>query len=742
MPLRHLLGPPPARHSLKWRVPVAIASVIGIVLFSFVWVGQAIVERTLVEAGSTRLTTAAGVLARLLDRTAALAQVSKAGNAPELQAYLRQPSAGTEEPAREALRMLAVPSARRVELWDATGKRVLEFTRSTPPDVPPIDHVPAAGVTPLQVTRGVVHYDLVAPVGNGLGHIVIRTAVVPVNPESVSRLLGQYADALIGNRDGTVWFDLTKPVAGPAVRPDRDGKFEFVNETGERYIGAAAVVPGTPWVAWLQFPREQLVLPGAAFYKRMVPVAALFLLLGGILAWRITARFTRPIADLSAAAQAVAGGDYTRRLEVADRGEVGRLAQAFNVMTSMVEESQHRLEARVDARTAELATARVEADAANRAKSEFLSLMSHDLRTPLNAILGFAQLLESDRLTAEQADHVAHILNGGRHLLALISDVLDITRIESGQIGLTVEPVAVRELVLSAVDLVRPLAQQRGITMQVGSGVENVAVRADAQRFNQILLNLLSNAVKYNRPQGSVTVSGARVEGDRYRISVADTGVGLTASQVARLFQPFERLGAEQTSVEGTGLGLALSRALAEGMGGSLGVESAAGIGSTFWVELPETEMPAATQPVLTQPAEVPALPPTDGGVVLYVEDNLSNVRLLQRILQRRPGVELIHAATGEAGLALARARRPGLVFLDLHLPDRAGEQVLRELATDPRTSTIPKVIVTADATPGLAQRLEADGAVRCLTKPLHIASVLRLVDRLLKPSAETFAHG
>jgi C4-dicarboxylate-specific signal transduction histidine kinase/CheY-like chemotaxis protein len=411
-------------------------------------------------------------------------------------------------------------------------------------------------------------------------------------------------------------------------------------------------------------------------------------------------------------------------------------------MTSMVEESQHRLEARVEARTAELAAARIEADAANRAKSEFLSLMSHDLRTPLNAILGFAQLLESDRLTAEQADHVAHILGGGRHLLALISDVLDITRIESGQLGLAAEPVAARGLVLGAVDLVRPLAQQRGVTLRVEDVDDDVAVRADAQRFSQILLNLLSNAVKYNRPNGSIIVSGKPVEGNRYRISVTDSGVGLTESQLARLFQPFERLGAEQTSVEGTGLGLALSRALAEGMGGLLGVKSARGAGSTFWLELPRAEMPAVARPVPAQPVEVPSVPPTEGGLVLYVEDNLSNVRLLQRILQRRPGVELVHAPTGEAGVALARARRPALVFLDLHLPDCSGEQVLRQLASDPDTSSIPKVVVTADATPGLAQRLEAEGAAKCLTKPLHITSVLHLVDQLLNTPKEGAAHG
>ncbi len=729
MPVRDRLGTP-VRHSLRWRLSASIALLIGAVLMTFVWLAHRTLERTLLEAGGARLTTAAGELARLLERGQVLEQLAKSAGHDAVVAHVRQPAAATAAAARAHLTTLTSATVRRVEIWNAAGARVLTVEATGAPAVPAIDRAPSSAVSPMATSDGILYYDLAAPVPGGLETLVVRSAFTAANPQAIGRLVGDGARVMMGNSDGSLWSDLTRQVAGPG-RVERAGLFEYVDAAGTAHVGVAAPVTGAPWIAWVEFPRAALVAAADAFLARMIPIAILFLAIGAALAWIMSSRITRPLAALSKAAEAVAAGDYTRRLHVSGRDEVGRLAHAFNVMTAEIEESHARLEARVAERTAELAAARVEADSANRAKSEFLSLMSHDLRTPLNAILGFAQLLEGEPLTPAQADHVSHILVGGRHLLALISDVLDITRIESGQLGLSVEPVAAREFVLGAVDLVRPLAQQRGITLHVDDVFEGVAVKADGQRFNQILLNLLSNAVKYNRTGGAVSVSGLRVENGCYRITVTDTGIGLSDAQRARLFRPFERLGAEQTAVEGTGLGLALSRALADAMGGSLGVSSASGRGSTFWVDLPEADaMPEAPA---AGARDLPYIAPTRGGLVLYVEDNLSNVRLLQRILERRPGVELLHAGTGADGIALARDRRPDLVLLDVHLPDTSGQHVLRAMAADPRSRDIPKVMVTADATPGLARRLEAEGALASLTKPLNVAEVLRLVDRLLK---------
>jgi PAS domain S-box-containing protein len=379
------------------------------------------------------------------------------------------------------------------------------------------------------------------------------------------------------------------------------------------------------------------------------------------------------------------------------------------------------------------------ADSANRSKSEFLSRMSHELRTPLNAVVGFSQLLQMDDLTDSQREAVGQILRGGRHLLDLINEVLDISRIEAGHLALSPEPVHVRDLVEDAVDLIRPLGQDQGIQVVADRASCDCYVFADRQRAKQILLNLLSNAVKYNRPRGTVAVTCSRQAGSVV-ISVADTGPGIPAELMPKLFAPFDRLGAENTSIEGTGIGLALSNALAAAMSGRLTVDSTVGRGSVFSVELPSAEGPVERYERL-EPASAPAGtaavtdagPATDGrprpGKILHIEDNLSNLKLVERIAAMRGGLEVIPAMHGGLGLELAREHMPSLIILDLHLPDLNGAEVLRRLHEDPVTSSIPVVIASADASPGQAQRLVAAGALAYLTKPIDVAELLAIID-------------
>jgi PAS domain S-box-containing protein len=373
------------------------------------------------------------------------------------------------------------------------------------------------------------------------------------------------------------------------------------------------------------------------------------------------------------------------------------------------------------------------AEVANRSKSEFLSRMSHELRTPLNAVLGFGQLLEIEELSDVQRDAVDHILKGGRHLLDLINEVLDISRIEAGELSLSPEPVLAADIVQEALDLMRPLADQRGVQLVVnGSGGCACYVYADRQRVKQVLLNLLSNAVKYNRPRGSIAVACEQPDAARVRITVTDTGMGIPAERLGLLFSPFERLGAEQTGEEGTGIGLALSRRLAETMGGTLEAVSTLGQGSTFTLDLPRVEGPVERYERLngeTQPAAEPA---AQHQIVLHIEDNLSNLTLIERILAQRAGVEVVAAMHGRLGLELAREHHPVLVLLDLHLPDMSGEQVLQRLRDDPETASIPVVIISADATPGQTQRLLSAGASAYLTKPIEVRELLRLLDDAL----------
>ena len=394
----------------------------------------------------------------------------------------------------------------------------------------------------------------------------------------------------------------------------------------------------------------------------------------------------------------------------------------------------------VDERTAtllhalsDLETARGEAVAANHAKSEFLSRMSHELRTPLNAVLGFAQVLDLGDLNDGQRQAVTQITKGGQHLLELINDVLDISRIETGNLTLSPEPVLVGEIVADVLDLIEPLAAQRNIQCAVVAAGDSSYVLADRQRLRQILLNLLANAVKYNNNGGTVTISSERRPHDSLRIKITDTGPGIAADRVALLFQPFERLGAEQTHVEGAGIGLALSRRLAEAMNGTVDVASTPGEGSTFWVELALTEGPVERHQ-RTMPggsiAPVPAPHDSPQHTLLYVEDNLANVKLIEHVLDYRPDFHLITAMQGRLGITLALEHQPQLILLDLHLPDIGGDTVLAELRADPRTASTPVIVLTADATERQHARLLAAGATAYLTKPIDVLQLLDLVDR------------
>jgi signal transduction histidine kinase/ActR/RegA family two-component response regulator len=385
---------------------------------------------------------------------------------------------------------------------------------------------------------------------------------------------------------------------------------------------------------------------------------------------------------------------------------------------------------------AELESARAAADTANTAKSQFLSRMSHELRTPLNAVLGFAQLLELREQSPDDREAVEHILRGGNHLLALINEVLDLSRIEAGDMTLSPEPVHVADVVDEAIGLVRPLAAGRSVTLAVDR--ERACphhVLADRQRLKQVLLNLLSNAVKYNRVGGTVVV-GCEEVGERVRVKVTDTGPGISAANVGRLFVPFERLGAAATEVEGTGIGLALSRRLAEAMGGTLDVDSSEGEGSTFWIELQSVE---GTVERYERLAGEPMPPPVDVDhrhLVLYIEDNLANVKLAERVFAGRGDIELMPVMQGRLGVDLARQHRPALILVDLHLPDIPGDEVLQSLRTDPATREIPVIVVSADASPGRIERLRAAGATAYVTKPFNVRELIRTVGHILPDGA------
>ena len=381
--------------------------------------------------------------------------------------------------------------------------------------------------------------------------------------------------------------------------------------------------------------------------------------------------------------------------------------------------------------------ARDEAERANRAKSTFLSSMSHELRTPMNAILGFGQLLLSDAsqpLADSQREHVGEILRGGRHLLDLINEVLDLAQVETGRLQVQLEPMHVGALIDECVGLLQPLSGVEGIGVTTADAASGAGwVMADRTRVKQVLLNLLSNAIKYNRPGGVVRIACV-AEGASLRIEVIDGGPGLSAAQGARLFNEFERLDAVRSGVEGAGLGLALSKHLMHAMGGEIGLLSEVGAGSTFWIRLPRAPAPACSSGVDAAPpaAERAAPRPPVPRKVLYIEDNPVNVMVMEAMLSRVPQLSLSTAPLPEQGLAMAVAQRPDLILLDIQLPGMDGFEVLRRLRLDAATRAIPVIAVSASAMQGDAEQGLAAGFARYLTKPLDMPQLLAAVAEAL----------
>jgi signal transduction histidine kinase/CheY-like chemotaxis protein len=389
------------------------------------------------------------------------------------------------------------------------------------------------------------------------------------------------------------------------------------------------------------------------------------------------------------------------------------------------------MEAEILRRSQELQAANAELRQAGDAKNEFLSRMSHELRTPLAAILGFSELLGTREL-GEKPDGWARMIHvAGEHLLTLVDEIMDLSRIEAGTVGISTEAVSLRPLVDEAFQLMRPVAAGHDITLYEPVFTEGTAagyVLADRQRLTQVVINLISNAIKYNRHRGTVTVE-LELDGDRIRISVADTGEGIEPDLLPRLFTPFERLDAAASGIDGTGLGLALSRRLVEAMGGRIGVKSRRGVGTTFWVEL-DVARPAAVAAADGVGEDMLAAREYAAELrVLYVEDVVANVRLVEEIFARRPSIRLIPAMLGRLGVELARDHHPHLIFLDLHLPDMTGADVLAALRRDPVTRGIPVVVLTADATRREIDKLKRLGARSYETKPIGMRRLLELVD-------------
>lgn len=385
------------------------------------------------------------------------------------------------------------------------------------------------------------------------------------------------------------------------------------------------------------------------------------------------------------------------------------------------------------------------ADKANRAKTDFLSGMSHELRTPLNAILGFAQLMESDTSpqTPSQKRNLSQILKAGWYLLELINEVLDLALIESGKVTLSGEPVSLPEIMLECRAMIEPQALKRGIGMNFERFDIPYFVKADRTRIKQVLINLLFNAIKYNKPGGTVSVGYGVIRPDAIRISVCDTGEGLTPEHVAQLFQPFNRLGKEAGVEEGTGIGLVVTKRLVELMGGTIGVDSAVGVGSTFWIEMNLTVAPQlvileavhAEQAQMVLPENLPVR------TLLYVEDNPANLELVEQLIARRADLRFLSAPDADLGIEFARAYQPEVILMDINLPGISGVAALKLLRADPTTAHIPIIALSANAVPRDIEKALNAGFFNYLTKPIKVDQFMAALDAALKFATAAPGH-
>jgi PAS domain S-box-containing protein len=423
-----------------------------------------------------------------------------------------------------------------------------------------------------------------------------------------------------------------------------------------------------------------------------------------------------------------------------DRNLQGVIAAARDVT------ERNRLAQALEETNVQLERAKIAADKANLAKSEFLSSMSHELRSPMNAILGFAQLMESasPAPAPSQKASIDQILQAGWYLLELINEILDLALIESGKLSLSLEPISLTEVLSDCKAMIEPQALRGDIHLNFPPAEgSHLCVSADRTRLKQVIVNLLSNAIKYNQTGGTVEVTSGITAAGRTRISCRDTGGGLSPEQVAQLFQPFNRLGQEGGATEGTGIGLVVSKRLVELMGGEIGAQSAVGVGSVFWIELATTAAAelAVGSTAMKAVADIQFRSGTRTRTVLCVEDNPANLMLVENVIARRPDVRLLTARDGNSGVAITRSARPDVILMDLNLPGISGIDALHLLADDPLTAHIPVIALSANAMPRDIERGLQAGFFRYLTKPIKVLEFLETLDIALRLAESTGAR-
>jgi PAS domain S-box-containing protein len=827
-----------ARHSLRVRLPLLMSALLVVLVTPFLWAAYRGVETTLLRAGGNRAQGAADQVANLFERSsqAGVEKLRKIAADPDVRRFVQNQTDDAREVARARLSPLAIAGVRAIEIWSATGSRLLDISIPAGPAtvaaagaVPAITRPPAAGVNPLQAIDRVVFTDSAAEIvdepmspaqagtSRSLGLVVVRSTFSISPPGVLTRLVGGDAVIAFGNTGGGTWTDLSQVIAAPPVDITRNGVAEYRAANGERRLGAVAVVRGTPWAIWVEFPRSGIVAPARSFLTRMIGLALIVLAIGTLLVGLVTARITKPLRELAQAADEVADGDYSRTVITPRRDEIGRVGRAFTAMATDVKDTLEALRASeahyrtivevaldciitIDANgsvvefnpaaektfgyqkrdvvgreLAELIVPPAYRDAhrrglaryiatgertligqriemtalradgtefpvemaisavpsggpavvtsvarditerkrmedlrlrthlmeeqqhrmleTDRLKSEFLANMSHELRTPLNSIIGFADLMHKGKVGPVSVDHqeyLGDILTSGKHLLGLINDVLDLAKVESGKMDFRPELVDLTTVVNEVRDVLRGLAASQGLRLETEVDPAVTAVVIDPARLKQILYNYLSNAIKFT-PEGGRALLRITPEGpDMFRIDVEDTGVGIAAEDLGKLFVEFQQLDAGSAKQrQGTGLGLALIKRLVEAQGGQVAVRSTPGKGSIFSAILPRRAMMATAD-------EVNAVikPPVGNRTVLVVDDDPATLKLAEATL-RELGYQPICKFNAEEALIAIKTNPPAVVIVDLLMPRVDGFEFISRLRAFPAGREVPILVWT-----------------------------------------------
>lgn len=578
-----------ARHSLRWRLPLFVCGLVAVVLVTFLWAAYKSVEMTLVRAAGERAQGAADQVANAMDGQRALMQLGQLSADPVLRRFLLLRTEEARAAADARLRPVAAVGLRRIEVRDLTGALLLEISGSKSLGVASVaKELPRAtgpfvpGIGLLRGTEGMLFSDAVAEIRDDasgpLGMLLVRSTFTENPPGIFSRLVGNDATVKVANRSGDVWGSFSGVVPSVPVDLTRAGVSQYRAASGELHLGAISHVRGTPWAVWIEFPLAMVVAPARQFLNRMIPVAFIFLTVSAVVVSIMSARITRPLFELTHAAEAIAAGDYSRRVGEDRRDEIGRLGRTFNAMAGQVQEARQRLEARVVERTAQL-------EAANAELEAFSYSVSHDLRTPLRSIDGFSQALiedAADRLDAKEKGYLQRVRAAAQRMGELIDDLLELSRVARAE--LRRERISLSEIGHAVAADLKRSTPERTVDLHIQDGL---IVEGDGRLVRIVIENLLGNAWKFTRNVTPARIElGVEHDAGKSAYFVRDNGAGFDMTYMDKLFRPFQRLHGE-TEFPGTGIGLATVHRIIDRHGGRAWAKGAVGAGATVYFTLP-----------------------------------------------------------------------------------------------------------------------------------------------------------